>query len=1552
MASLIERYKQLLQPVGQKLSQVGKSLNTAANVVEQTPFGIPSRVVKSAGQTILNLATKSADYGRQSYDIGAANRAAGKSSINPQSLMASAKGIISGAGTLASVASGGKNPVASISTAGIGGLMSRATGGSFSEGAGQGLAYSGAYNKIASVTNPYLAKIMPRNSTFFASRATPAVANVGQGILTDLSTGQKTTPLSVGIDALSGAVGKQGQFSLSSNNLDDILKKGKALGIDGVSPRVNKVHPEDLDVMREFADKIIRQKGAKQELGELGVSAQRLAEHYFGGKWRTADNKKLAQAFEWAIDLNMNIPREARGKLPKLGIAADQEQSVISQIRQTEGLNTARKAQTLRVQTNLSQSPDLGYTSQRTASPQAGLLPDNLSVKNQLPVLKNQTDNRALQSNQISVEGKIPFSSTESIPLKPRKLMLKQADELLAQGQEILGANRAKAEMAAQTRAMFSNDTLDLFENVKRKASSRIAQEGDVETMRKLLPETEIAIQEYRSRMDAGDGMSDEDALAGILDIPNKGTTKVGTPLEIKAAKQLQLEASKLRDTVFNSETDLPTKEKLLKENQSTISKAAQQDFKEWEKQLVKQEKLKTSAGQATRNLDQAAKILQNQTVPGYVKQIKSDISSMGKGLTDVYRNFDKVFGKNSQAHKDIIEPFNKSKGQLVNDLESWADSLEKNVVKRFGFKKGTKESAAIQQYGENKRTTSSLVKEFGQQKAKQIIEADKWFRTSYDQLLSEVNAVRKQIYPNDPDKIIPRRSDYYRHFVDLSDTFSGLRNLFDTPANISPELAGLSARTLPKSKWLSFAQKRLGNKTTDDAVGGFIEYIKAQSYAKNIDPHIDRFRKLREDIVKVTDDPKSPNYAQANNFVEYLDDFANDLAGKTNEYDRAVQKLTGRKAIQVLNWINSRTKANMIVGNLSSAVAQFFNIPQGIAEAGILNSVKGLGRSARDLIDGSGAIQQSRFVKERYSGDIFNKFDTGILANTKKAAVWITGIGDEVGTKLIWNSIYEDALSKGVKNPVDYADDITRKMVAGRGVGEVPLLQKAKVFQLVAPFQLEVANVWHVMRDWAGEKAASKFVTFFVASHIMNRMAANLRGSDVSLDPIQAVKEAYEAYQEEDDKKIGIMRAGGRLAGEAISNLPGGQSIGAIYPEFGVKVGDTQLPTRENFFGEGDPTRFGGGLLAAKALQDPLYSILPSYGGKQIKKTLEGIKAYNRGYSETKSGAVRFPIENDATNQVKTGLFGEYGAKEARDYFDKEKKPLGESQTEIFKTLSKEQGKEYLDAIDQERAINRVFKELEEGNIDEQEAESLITKANASGEFSPLTDTKNKALREKLDAFTKKKIKLGLDVTEKELESAYLGIVSSMPPKSKYEKAIKDSKLYSLSSSIYGDEDLSESQKQLLNSKVASQIGIKAEDLEYYQVANDENNLKTIYVLEALQGQENVIPYLEQGRRKVNEKQLVSNGVIDNLVDEGLISDIEGKRLKKIDFDRNGEPKSQKGSAKKPKIITPEMPKIPTIKLSSPRVRKIKTRKTPEYKIRKIRLKSGLKKTKKLTLR
>ena len=217
--------------------------------------------------------------------------------------------------------------------------------------------------------------------------------------------------------------------------------------------------------------------------------------------------------------------------------------------------------------------------------------------------------------------------------------------------------------------------------------------------------------------------------------------------------------------------------------------------------------------------------------------------------------------------------------------------------------------------------------------------------------------------------KRVPKREDYYRHFRELAEGFEGLRNIFDSPANIDPALEGISHETLPRSKWASFMRKRTGGAPyTEDAVGGFLDYLPAASYLIHIDPHISRFEALADELAEATALSKN-----ANNLVRFLKEYSQDLAGKTNPADRFIQEAIpgGRQAFNGLVWVNNRIKANTVLANASSAVAQVANVPQGIAFAKQY-SAPGLTRTFASILGKNEASAQSGFLAERFAGKMY----------------------------------------------------------------------------------------------------------------------------------------------------------------------------------------------------------------------------------------------------------------------------------------------------------------------------------------------------------------------------------------------------------------------------------------------------------------------------------------------------------------------------------------------------------------------------------------------------
>lgn len=928
------------------------------------------------------------------------------------------------------------------------------------------------------------------------------------------------------------------------------------------------------------------------------------------------------------------------------------------------------------------------------------------------------------------------------------------------------------------------------------------------------------------------------------------------------------------------------------------------------------------------------------------------DINPLMTGGRDVYRNFEATFGKNYPKLKSkLLDPFDQAKGNFITEQQTQLKELEENIVKRFGITKGSKMSEYVQKWGENKyirplqeadipeniklqinlselkslaektkgdwrilamkkleempnekrQIVLSQLKQAEPKKWQSVIEADKWFRSKYESLLGELNKVREENFPTHPlypegTKIIPYRKDYYRHFKEANG-LTGLKNLFEGPSNIDPALAASSDVTNPKTKWLSFAQKRKGDQTEYDAVGGFLDYLKNHSYAKHVDPFIQKFKGIDEeakdllpnsamkfekpriglseelsqkmdpiqqmadstdpavikkvltdhgmseaqsewmskelsgikDYQKVIDfiknktsknkenilgkmEPKAAAEGsdnKLNNFLVFVKNFSRDLAGKTNPMDRGIQEnFMGRKVMNAMSWVNSRFKANAVLGNASSTLAQFFNIPQGFASAGARNSAKGLGDSLASIFKETTPIQKSSFIRERYFKD-YNKFDTGMFDNVKKFAVWMTGFGDEIGTKFIWNSHYRKALSEGIPNPIKYADDLTRKMVAGRGIGEVPIVQKSKIIQMVAPFQLEVANQWYALNDLFKNNPnkaviAKKLLEFSVASYLMNRVVKEIRGSDVSFDPLNALAEAYNEYQTEDNKLKGSLKAGGRVVGELFSNMPGGQTIASIYPETGEVMGSKILPNRKDFFGEGDPTRFGTGAAPMfSAVKNPITGVILPYGGKQLEKTYGGAKALLKGYTENSSGNVMTPVKRNVSNFLRGLLFGKSAMNEMQDYYNNDQRPLSPEQTEKFKLT----GNEYFDRVAAERKSEKEKAGLKVGKTlgeSKQLSDDIYQLSNGKFYAKPLNsefETAEKAEREIIKEEFRKSDNNFMDLGNRVLRKTEDGTVSDIS-KSKFNSMLYGAQLilFKKNDDLEGWNKVADQQFKLLN--------------------------------------------------------------------------------------------------------------------------------------------------------
>lgn len=284
-------------------------------------------------------------------------------------------------------------------------------------------------------------------------------------------------------------------------------------------------------------------------------------------------------------------------------------------------------------------------------------------------------------------------------------------------------------------------------------------------------------------------------------------------------------------------------------------------------------------------------------------------------------------------------------------------------------------------------------------------------------------------------------------------------------------------------------------------------------------------------------------------------------------------------------------------------------------------------------------------------------------------------------------------------------------------------------------------------------------------------------------------------------------------------------------------------------------PDKYGRERDTKQKVSDVGKTLIPFVpGGTQIKKSYEGINAFNRGASVTSSGNVRYPIEQTSLNRAKTAVFGQYSTPEARDYFANDGKPLSEKQSAFFKEAA---------PADRQNIYERFMSKREQNKLPAKAKESLSSgKAITEGDtISYMTDEGN--------------IKsIDLAVFNKDTSGTSF---EALENKDDQLKALRD---------VYRS-NLLDSQKKSLIKQYGKDLSY--EDIEYDSYANATANMRAEYFIRLSDTMEHsaLLEELAKGRKKsISGKQLVtggSSGTLGKLHDAGIISSAEYKILDKL---------------------------------------------------------------------
>lgn len=602
-------------------------------------------------------------------------------------------------------------------------------------------------------------------------------------------------------------------------------------------------------------------------------------------------------------------------------------------------------------------------------------------------------------------------------------------------------------------------------------------------------------------------------------------------------------------------------------------------------------------------------------------------------------RNIDLVAGKQAPEFKSfLVEPIKTNETARINFLNGLREMTREQIISELGIRAGSAEDALIQRFGEGRITTAELGKLTSKSQAVQ--KASTFFRTQYDTLLDLVNGVRKQFgYEG-----IPKRADYFRHFQEINDVISQFGLIFKKE-DLPTEIAGITDIFKPGKPFSTAELQRKGGKFTESAIRGFDNYL--DSISKQIF-HLDSVQRGRA-MEKYIRQAAEQGQAKLPNFVSNLSEFTNLLSGKKAKFDRAFESILGRPFLSAMNALRSRTAANMVGANLSSALTNFIPFTQSLATTSKPAFIRGLFESLIAPFE-----KEFARVGEETSSFLIRRFPDKIIDPTgfqkaSQVASWLFESVDKFAAKSIVSAKYFEQIGKGLSptQAIKFADEYAGKVMADRSIGQLPNLMNTRTLGVFTQFQTEINNMYSFIRrdipklsNGNKAKIISSMAQFFIYSYLFNQVFQQITGRKPTLDPINAVLTIAGKNTQGEGKPLG--KRIGLASTDLAQNLP----------FTGILAGGGRLPISAGL--PNIPALLQGQTTVSKELKKPLFFLAPPIGGLQLKKSLEGIAAYTKGREATAAGKTKYLIHKTRSNLIRGGLFGKYAFPEATKYYNK----------------------------------------------------------------------------------------------------------------------------------------------------------------------------------------------------------------------------------------------------------------------------------------------------------
>ena len=560
--------------------------------------------------------------------------------------------------------------------------------------------------------------------------------------------------------------------------------------------------------------------------------------------------------------------------------------------------------------------------------------------------------------------------------------------------------------------------------------------------------------------------------------------------------------------------------------------------------------------------------------------------------------------------------------GRIVKDTQNIQNELAKvnreikeNIIGNLGIKPDSSDDALTMRFGEKKISLEDLKQ--ATPNWENVVKANEYFRNLYDDFLVRIN---NTITPFGYEPV-KKRADYYTHYEELGRLWTVFGRVMQED-KLPAYLQGLTQDFKPGKEFFRFAQPRLGEGTKESAIGAVQTYLGPALNQIYRTETIQRGRLLerllRETLEKDIKNGVVPPSHLAN-FTSWLGNLVNIVAGKKSLGARGSESDYGRGIYETITTLRRQSSANLVGGNIASALTNIIPLTQALATVDKASLLKGMIRAmtapmteVNDYnIDGlQSSFARNRFQTPKLNPDLWEK------------SADVSTLGFQLVDRFVTNTIVGGKYFEGLKNGLSKqealkeADKFGAQLMADRSFAQIPqYFQPGNVFEeMLKAFQLEVNNQFtYLFRDIPKEnrgnalKTASVLGQIALYSYLYNNLSEYFTGRRPAIDPIDYVASTIDELESNDKptKKAAEIAKKWLANVPMIGNLVGGGRlpISAFAPNL-AEVEDH--PIRELF--------------------KPVSLLLPA-GGYQIYKTTGGIQDYLQGYSDNSSGAVKYPI-------------------------------------------------------------------------------------------------------------------------------------------------------------------------------------------------------------------------------------------------------------------------------------------------------------------------------------